>query len=433
MYDYQMKTLPNGVRILSEHIPGLSSAALGIWVATGSRDEKAGESGAAHFIEHMLFKGTETLSAAQLAGRMDAIGGHVNAFTSKELTCFHARALKSHLHEALDILCNMFFDSKFDENDVQMERGVILEEIGMYQDDPADLVYERHSAAIYKGSPLARPILGKRSTLEKMTGEWLKNYKNSHYLPSKVVVCVAGSFEESILDEIADRFSSMEPGSPLKTKPALYQPALTLKRKATEQNHLVVGFPSLSVSSDRRFTLQVLSSILGGGMSSRLFQEIREKRGLCYSVYTSGSCYQDTGNFTIYTASNKETEQQALSAIRDVVDCFLQEGITAEELNRVREMSKASVLMGMESNTAHMNHMARSVLSGIPILTPDQIISAYDAVTPEDVLQLARDTFRWEQVSFSAVGKVAQEEEYRKALNVSAPDCIPPQTPPVCG
>lgn len=416
MYNYQMKTLPNGVRILSEPIPGLSSAALGIWVSTGSRDELASENGAAHFIEHMLFKGTETLSAAQLAGRMDAIGGNINAFTSKELTCFHARALRSHLHEALDILCSMFFESKFDENDVQMERGVILEEIGMYQDDPSDVVYERYSAAVFKGSPLARPILGKRATLEKMTGEWLKNYKNTHYLPSKVVVCVAGSYEDAILEEIEARFSHMEPGSPVKTKPAFYQPALTLKRKATEQNHLVVGFPGIPAASEKRFSAQMLSSILGGGMSSRLFQEIREKRGLCYSVYTSGSCYKDTGNFTICTALNKDTEMQALSAIRDVVDRFLQEGVSAEELNRVREMSKASVLMGMESNTAHMNHMARSVLSDMPILTPDEIIAAYDAVTPDDVLRMAQETFRWDQLSFSAVGKVAQEEEYRKAL-----------------
>lgn len=416
MYDYQMKTLPNGVRILSEHIPGLSSAALGIWVGTGSRDEKAGESGAAHFIEHMLFKGTDTLSAGELAARMDAIGGQINAFTTKECTCFYGRALNSHLSEALDILCSMFFDSRFAEEDVQLERGVVLEEIGMYQDDPSDVVYERFSAAVYKGSPLARPILGKRSTLEKMTGEWLKAYKNTHYLPSKVVVCVAGAFEDAILEDIAARFSVMEPGQFPKAKPACYQPALTLKRKSIEQNHLVVGFPGIPAASSQRFTMQLLSSLLGGGMSSRLFQEIREKRGLCYSIYTSGSCYEDTGSFTVYTALNKETEMQALSAIREVIDRFVTEGVDPEELNRVREMCKASVLMGLESNTAHMNHMARSVLSGMPILTPEEIIAAYDAVTPEDVAQLARETFRWDRMSFSAVGKVAQEEDYRKAL-----------------
>lgn len=415
---YQMRTLPNGVRILSEHIPVLSSAAVGIWVATGSRDEKAGENGAAHFIEHMLFKGTETLSAAELAGRMDAIGGQMNAFTTKECTCFYGRALKSHLPEALDILCSMFFESKFAEEDVQLERGVVLEEIGMYQDDPSDVVYERFSAAVYKGSSLARPILGKRGTLEKMTGEWLKAYKNAHYIPSKVVVCVAGAFDDDILDEIARRFSVMEELPSAKVKKAEFHPAFTLKRKAIEQNHLVVGFPCIPNASEKRFTMQLLSSILGGGMSSRLFQEIREQRGLCYSIYTSGSCYEDTGNFTVYTALNKETEMQALTAIREVIDRFVAEGVGMEELNRVREMSKASVLMGMESNTAHMNHMARSVLGGMEILTPDEIIAAYDAVTPEAVLELARETFQWENLGFSAVGKVAQEDEYRAALSL---------------
>lgn len=416
MFDYQMTTLPNGVRILSEQIPGLSSAALGIWIATGSRAETASESGAAHFIEHMLFKGTSQYSAGEIAARMDAIGGQINAFTTKECTCFYARALKSHLAEGLSILCDMFFDAKFAEEDVQTERGVILEEIGMYQDDPSDLVAERLNAAIYKGSPLARPILGKRSTLEKMTGEWLKNYKNTHYLPSKVVVAVAGSFDESILDEIYARFSVMEPGKAPKLKPAVYHPAVTVKKKATEQNHLMLSFPSINASSPKRFTMQLLSSVLGGGMSSRLFQEIREKRGLCYSIYAAGSCYEDAGNFVLYTALNKETEGQALREIKNVVNQFTEEGVSQEELNRVREMSKASVLMGLEANTAHMNHMARSVLNGTPILTPDEIIAAYDAVTPEDVRQLAREIFHWDQLGFSAVGRVDAQENYRAVL-----------------
>lgn len=416
MFDYQMTTLPNGVRILSEQIPGLSSSALGIWVATGSRAETAGESGAAHFIEHMLFKGTSQYSAGEIAARMDAIGGQVNAFTTKECTCFYARALKSHLPEALSILCDMFFDAKFAEEDVQTERGVILEEIGMYQDDPSDLVAERLNAAVYKGCSLARPILGKRSTLEKMTGEWLKNYKNTNYLPSKVVVALAGSFDESILEEITARFSTMVPGKAPKIKPAVYRSAMTLKKKATEQNHLMLAFPSINAADPRRFTMQLLSSVLGGGMSSRLFQEIREKRGLCYSIYAAGSCYEDTGNFVLYTALNKETEGQALQAIKDVVNRFTEEGVSQEELDRVREMSKASVLMGLEANTAHMNHMARSVLSGIPILTPDEIIAAYDAVTPEDVRRMAQETFDWSQLGFSAVGRVDAEENYRAVL-----------------
>lgn len=416
MNQYQLTTLPNGVRILSEEMPGMSSAALGIWVSTGSRAEAAGESGAAHFIEHMLFKGTSTNTAGELAERMDAIGGQINAFTTKECTCFYGRALKSHLHEALDLLCSMFFDSNFDEEDVQMERGVILEEMGMYQDDPADLVSERLNAAIFKGCPLSRPILGKKATLNKMTGAWLKEYKDRQYLPSRVIVALAGSFEPSILDEIRDRFSGMAPRPEQKLRPAVYTPALTLKKKATEQNHLLLAFPGIAAGSERRFALQLMTSLLGGGMSSRLFQEIREQRGLCYTIYASASCYADTGLFAVYTALGRETELEALSAIKEVLNRFQAEGVSAEELDRVREMCKASVLMGLEATIAHMNHMARSVLDGKKILTPEEIIAAYDAVTTQDVQNMSAELFQWEKLGFSAVGRVSAEEEYRKVL-----------------
>lgn len=416
MNRYQLTTLPNGVRILSEAMPGMSSAALGIWVDTGSRAERAGESGAAHFIEHMLFKGTSTDTAAELAARMDAIGGQINAFTTKECTCFYARALNSHLREALDLLCGMFFDSKFDEEDVQMERGVILEEMGMYQDDPADLVSERLNAAVFKGCPLARPILGRKATLEKMTGVWLKEYKQRQYLPSRIIVSLAGSFDEAILNEIAARFSGMEEQKVPKLRPACYTPAVTLKKKAIEQNHLLLAFPCLPSGDDRRFTLQLLTAILGGGMSSWLFQEIREQRGLCYTIYANASCYADTGLFSVYTALNRETELEALRAIKDVLNRFQTQGVTKEELDRVREMCKAGVLMGLESTVAHMNHMARSTLDGVRIFTAEEIIAAYDAVTTQDVQRMAEELFQWNQLGFSAVGRVSAEEEYRKVL-----------------
>ncbi len=416
MLDCNQITLPNGVRILTEHVPAVSSAALGIWVNTGSREEKASENGAAHFIEHMLFKGTNQYCAREMAQRMDAIGGQVNAFTTKECTCFYARALNSHLREAADILCGMFFDAKFAEEDVQTERGVILEEIGMYADDPADLVMERMSAVIYKGSSLARPILGKKSTLEKMSGAWLKEYKRTHYLPDQVVVSLAGSFEDSFVEELKDRFSTLEPGRQTRHKPAVYHPALTLKRKATEQNHLLLAFPSLSDVDPRRFTMQLLSSILGGGMSSRLFQEVREQRGLCYNVYTYGSSYQEIGTFHIYAALNKETEQQALTAIRETIERFVQEGVSEAELNRTRELAKANVLMGLESTTARMNHMARSALRQEPVRDEKEIIAAYDAVTADQIRQLAQEIFHWDQCSFSAVGKVDAEDVYRSVL-----------------
>jgi len=413
---YQLETLENGVRILTEKIPVIRSAALGLWVTTGSRDEKAAESGAAHFIEHMLFKGTADNTAAQLAGRMDAIGGQLNAFTTKECTCFYVHALDSHLMEGLDILSDMFFNSNFDEEDVKTERGVVLEEIGMYRDDPADVCNERLSEAVFKGTSLARPILGKKATLERMTGQWLKQYMHSHYRPDRVIISLAGSYDEGVVEEIRRRFSRMEPGKSPRTKKASYTPAITLKRKATEQNQLILAFPSITAGENKRFGMQLLSSILGGGMSSRLFQEVREKQGLCYSIYTYGSSYADVGLFCIATAQSHETEEQAISSIRRVIDEFLTDGASQEELDRARELSKANVLMGLESTTAHMNHMARSIIQSGSILSPEEIIAAYDAVTLEELRTLARETFRWDQASLSVVGKVAPEENYVRLI-----------------
>ncbi len=416
MYDYQLITLPNGVRIATERMPGVRSAALGIWVTTGSRDETSAENGAAHFIEHMLFKGTDSCSAEQLAWRMDAIGGQVNAFTTKENTCFHARCLDSHLPEALDILCDMFFHSKFAEEDVQTERGVILEEIGMYADDPSDLVSERMFSAVFKGSSLGRPILGRKASLEKMTGSWLKEYKQSHYTADRVVVTLAGSFTDDVVRSIQDRFSVMIPGKQKKLKPVTIQDAFVVKRKATEQNHLMLSFPSITDQDPRKYQMQLLSSILGGGMSSRLFQQVREKSGLCYSVYTFGTSHEEVGLMSIYTALNREQEPKALACIRHLLEDFLEHGPTQEELQLVREQSKANVLMGLESTTARMSHLARCLLREGRFLTPDDIIASYDAVTREEVLTLARETFDFNHLSFSAVGRVADEETYRKLL-----------------
>ena len=283
---YRTITLPNGARILTEHIPGVRSAALGFFVGAGSRHERAEENGAAHFIEHMSFKGTSRRSAADLAMEMDAIGGQVNAYTTKESTCFYARCLDRHLDRAGEMLCDMLFDSRFDEGDAALERGVILEEIGMYEDAPEDLCAERLSMAVYKGRPLGRPILGKASNLEHMTGESLRRWQREHYVPGAIVAALAGSFEERHVDALTRRLSAL-PAAPLpKVREAVYLPAVTVRKKAIEQNHLILAFPALSYLDEERYALLLLNSILGGGCSSRLFQELREKRGLCYTVYS---------------------------------------------------------------------------------------------------------------------------------------------------
>lgn len=411
-----IETLPNGVRIVTESIPTVRSAALGIWVGGGSREEAPSESGAAHFIEHMLFKGTSRRSAQDIARETDAIGGQMNAFTTKECTCFYGRVLDDHLPKALDILWDMVYNSSFAQAAVETERGVILEEIDMYEDTPDDLCAEKLFGAVFQGSSLSRPILGAPETLETMTGDFLKEYHRRHYRGDNTVVALAGSFTPAVLEDLRRRFAALPGGQKQPVEPAVYTPSFVATAKPIEQNHLTLAFPGLDYNSPKRFALQLLSSILGGGVSSRLFQQVREQQGLCYSIYSYGAGHADTGVFCIYTALNKETEEKALTTIRRVVDQLREEGPTAEELERAREQSKANVVMGMESTQAHMSHAGRSLLFSGEILSPEEIIAAYDAVTHADVVALAREIFRWDQASLSAVGQVRPAEEYRKLI-----------------
>ena len=397
----QIETLPNGVRLVTEAMDTVRSAALGIWVGGGSREETPEESGAAHFIEHMLFKGTQRRTAQDIARETDAIGGQMNAFTTKECTCFYGRVLDDHLPQALDILFDMVYCSSFAQEAVETERGVILEEIDMYEDTPDDLCAEKLFGAVFAGSPLARPILGREETLAPMTGAFLKAYHDAHYRGDNTVVALTGSFSQEVLEDIRRRFSALPAGRAPAPVPAAYTPAFVATPKPIEQNHLTLAFPGLDYNSPKRFALQLLSAILGGGVSSRLFQQVREQQGLCYSIYT---------------ALNKETEAKALATIRRVIDNFLANGPTTEELERAREQSKANVIMGLESTQSRMSHAGRSLLFSGEILTPEQIIDAYDRVTREDVVALAQEIFDWERASLSAVGQVRTAEEYRQLV-----------------
>ena len=413
---YQQITLPNGARILTEAVPGARSAALGFFVGVGSRHERRQDNGAAHFIEHMLFKGTARRSAAQLARDMDAIGGQVNAYTTKEHTCFYARSLDRHLDYSLDLLSDMLFHSRFSQEDVETERGVILEEIGMYEDTPEDLVSERLSAAVYKGTALARPILGSQATLAPMTGEFLARWQREHYRPGNLVAALAGSFTQAQVDKLSDCLAQLEPGPVPQYRPAAYRPAVTARRKAMEQNHLILAFPAPSYLDERRPQLLLLNSLLGGGCSSRLFQELREKRGLCYTVYSYVSDHADTGLLGIYTALNREQEEGALEAVRAIVGELADHGPTQEELSRAREQAQANILMGLESVQSRMSHLGTSALLYGRVREADEILAAYDQVTREQLRLLAERMFSFAGASLSAVGRVRPASEYQAWL-----------------
>ena len=413
---YETLTLPNGVRLVWEEIPYVRSVAAGIWVGVGSRWETAAESGACHFIEHMTFKGTETRTAADIARDTDAIGGQINAFTTKEFTCFYGRVLDQHLEKLADILCDMFFHSRFDEGDVQSERGVIYEEIDMYEDAPDDLVSELLLTGAYRGSPLAHPILGTKKALAPMTGAGLREFRATHYTPDRIVVALAGSLRRQEAEAFARRFAHLAPAPHRKLRPARYAPHLTVRKKRIEQNHLCFGFPGLPAESEDRYAMQYTAAILGGGMSSRLFQTLREKLGLCYSVYTFGSSFHGTGMEGIYAAVSKENEEKALRAIADQIHRLQDEGVPQDELARTREQIKSNVLMGLESTSGRMNRLGKNVLMLGRMAEPDELIERFDAVTAEDVLALARRCYDLKQASLALVGRTEPPETYRALL-----------------
>ena len=409
---YQPITLPNGARLLLQEVPGAQSAALGFFVGVGSRHEAPRENGAAHFIEHMLFKGTARRSAGQLARDMDAIGGQFNAYTTKEHTCFYGRTLDRHLDEGLDILADMLFHSRFDQGDVELERGVILEEIGMYEDTPEDLVSERLAAAVYQGTPLARPILGRASTLEGMTGEWLAQWQRKHYHAGNLVAALAGKFSPAQADSLRDLLASLPSGLPAQSAPAAYRPAATARRKAIEQNHLILAFPAPSYLDDRRPQVMLLNALLGGGCSSRLFQQLREERGLCYSVYSYVADHADAGLLGIYAAVSRDQEWAALEGARRVALELADHGPSQEEVDRVREQAKANLLMGSESVQARMSHLGSSALLYGRVRETEELLDLYDAVTREQLRDLAGALFRMEAASLSAVGRVGSSADY---------------------
>lgn len=413
---YEKITLPNGARIVFERMDGVRSVSLGIWIGAGSRFERAEEGGSAHFIEHMLFKGTEKRSAAQLAEETDALGGQMNAYTTRDNTCFYTRVLDTHLPRAAEVLADMFFRSRFDEADVENEKGVIGEEIDMYEDTPEDVAAENLLAGCFPGA-LGRPVLGTEETLAGLSGRSLRAFMERTYTAPRIAVALAGSFTGADVDAVARIFAQMPPAEHTEPERSAYAPCLTLREKAVEQNQLVLGFPGLETASEERFAMQLFSSILGGSSSSRLFQTVREKNGLCYSIYSFTAGYEDTGLFAVALAANRQSEERALRLTVDELRRIRDGGVTAAELDRAREQVTASILMSLESSASRMNRLGYGELF-LPggALTPDELIERYEAVTLADVRSLAQRTLDFRRASLSAVGRVADGEEYRAAL-----------------
>lgn len=404
--------LKNGMCIALERLPHVRSAAFGIWVGTGSRHETPALAGASHALEHMVFKGTYTRTSQEIARHMDAIGGRLNAFTTKEFTCFYGRALDTHLDDALDLIFDIYFNAKLDEKDWQTERGVIFEEIDMYADTPDDLVSERLFKAVFHGSPLARPILGTPKRLAALSATDLREYRDREYRPGDMVFSMAGCFTDEHVRLVTERLDV--PAKP-KRKPertTAYVPSRVTKKKTIEQNHWCIAYKGLQTGHEDRHALQVMSGILGEGMSSRLFRAVREDAGLCYDISSYTTAHKDIGLLGVYMALGRESEKRALAMVGDIIKDFAEHGPAPDEVDRTREQIKSSMVMTLESTQARMNHMGQSELLLGFTLTQDEIIDKLDAVTREGVRDLAARLLVPETLSFSAVGRVGKPEEY---------------------
>jgi len=413
---YQKITLRNGVRVVAERIDHVRSAAIGVWIGNGSRFESAEQNGISHFIEHMIFKGTEKRTARHIASMMDAMGGQSNAFTTKDCTCYYMKVLDTHLHTAAELLADMFLCSSFADEDIELEHGVVLEEIDMYEDTPEDVATEKLFEACYEGTALGRPILGTEETLARMDSKALHDYVRKNYHPEDTVVALSGSFSDADLDYICELFGEMQGSGRNQIEPAHYQPRVVIRPKEIEQNHLCVGFPGLPLLDDKRYAYQLMNAIIGGGMSSRLFQTVRERNGMCYSIYSFPSSHVDTGMFSIYVGLGQEDEAKAAKLICNVLRDFCAEGPTREELSRCREQLKSNLLMGLESTNARMHHLGRYELFTDHVVSSDELVAAYDAVTADQVRALANEVFRFDQASICAVGNTGDEAYYRSLI-----------------
>ncbi|MBT2649567.1 insulinase family protein [Bacillus sp. ISL-34] len=387
-------TCQNGVRIVLENIPTVRSAAIGVWIKTGSRNETPELNGVSHFLEHMFFKGTTTRNAREIAESFDSIGGQVNAFTSKEYTCYYAKVMDNHASYALEILADMFFNSTFDGEELKKEKNVVYEEIKMYEDTPDDIVHDLLSKAVYENHPLGYPILGTENTLETFNSDTLKKYVHDMYTPDKVVVSIAGNVDEKMIKEVESYFGSYQGGEDRLelVKPSFHENRIT-RKKDTEQAHLCLGYKGLEIGNDKTYSLITLNNILGGSMSSRLFQDVREQRGLAYSVYSYHSSYQDSGMVTVYGGTGTNQLDSLYETIQETLDTLKRDGITEKELRNSKEQLKGSLMLSLESTNSRMSRNGKNELMLGEHRSLDDIIIKIDEVTEDTVNELANQIF----------------------------------------
>lgn len=412
-------TLESGLRVVIEPMPHVRSVSFGIWVHTGSRNENLRHNGIAHFTEHMLFKGTERRTAAQIAETMDAVGGQLNAFTSKEYTCYLTRTLDTHFDTVMDVMTDIFFHSKFGAAELEKERNVILEEIFMSEDAPDNLVIELLHQAMFESSPFGRPTLGTAKTISKLQREDFITYMKKNYHPRNVVISVAGNVtEQEALEKISRAFDRFAPApAPKKPKPALYAPGISLRNKDIEQVHLALAFPALPWRGDAdTFALTALATIFGGGMSSRLFQKLREEHGLVYSAYAQWVGCTDVGYFMIYAALNPANLPDALRLTLEECRRMFTDRVSEAQLSKAREQLKSNQLMSLESSNACMNSNGAWMMLLNKIISTDETVAMIDAISLERFYNMCEQVFRFDKMSLSLVGRGVESMDVEALL-----------------
>jgi len=409
----RVSTLPNGLRIVSENMPNLKTVSIGVWVSVGSRYESAEINGVSHLLEHMAFKGTVGRSAKDIAEEIEAVGGYLNAYTSREFTAYYARVLQEDLGLAIDILSDILQSSIFADSELRREKAVVMQEIAQMQDTPDEVVFDRFQETAYPEQALGRTILGPASQVQQYSREVLAKYMNKHYGSLRMVVAGAGNLDHNHLVDLAGKaFSRLAPPSSVKELTALYQGGEMRQTKELEQAHIVLGFNGYSYTDADVYTLQMLSLLLGGGMSSRLFQEIRERRGLAYSVYTFNSSYTDGGIFGVYCATGAEKLTELTPVIAEQL-MEVSQNITLREMERVRAQVKAGLLMSLESSSSRCDRLGRHMIIFDRPLPIEEILEKINVVTETDIKRVAAKVF-CSAPTIAALGPISHLEPYDK-------------------
>jgi predicted Zn-dependent peptidase len=403
------EVLSNGLTVITEQMEHIRSVSIGIWIKTGSRDEDPQWNGISHFVEHMVFKGTKNRSAEQIARQVDSIGGNMDAFTAKECICFNVKVLDEHIPIVMDVLSDLVLNPVFDDQDIGRERGVILEEIKMDEDSPDYLVHEIFTQNFWKDHPLGKPILGTKDTVKRFEQTPVRDFYNQRFSPGNFIICAAGHLvHEEFVAIVKKHFQQMQPvkNGFHSSQPKVVPRIIMRNKKSLEQVQICVGVPSHPIAHEKRNASYILNTVLGGGMSSRLFQKIRERQGLVYAIYSDLSPYRDTGCLSVYAGTSRESASKVVQSVVSEFHNLKSEPIPADELRRAKDQLKGSMMLSLESSTARMSNLARQEMYFDRFVTMDELLQKIEGVTAEDLQQLANEFFQTESIAVTVLGNL---------------------------